>query len=71
MSSVCTLMSTEYHINHWGLISKNDYDLELYETDQEKLHKEGFKVCQKRLFGPNSYSSSLVEKYIIHYFVHF
>ena len=65
--SVCTLMSTEYHANYWDVIPKNDYSLELYEIDQERRHNKGFKVCQKRVFGLNSYSSSLFEKNLVHF----
>ena len=63
MGSVCTLMSTEYHSNHWDIIPKNDYDLELYETNRYKLHKTGFKVCEKRLTGQNCFSTSLFDDY--------
>ena len=65
MGSVCTLMSTEYHANHWDIIPKHDYDLELYKTDQDELHKKGFKVCGKRLFGENQFSSSLFNDYYL------
>ena len=57
--SIFTLISSEYHTNHWNVIPKNDYDLKLYETDEEKLHKKVFKVCQKR----NSYSSNFFDEY--------
>ena len=67
--SFCTLMSTAYHVNQWDMIPKNDYNLELYEINQKRLHKKGFKVCYKRSFGPNSYSSSYLTN-IIHYLVH-
>ena len=44
MGSVCMLMSTEYHTNHWDIIHRHLQDLKLYKYDRSNLHKKGFKL---------------------------
>ena len=46
MGSICMLMSTEYHNNHWDIIPRHMTDLELYKKDRMSLHKKGFKLAQ-------------------------
>ena len=44
MGSICMLMSTEYHDNHWDIIPRHPIDLELYKGDKMSLHKKRFYV---------------------------
>ena len=40
MGSVCMLMTTEYHKNHWDIIPRNSCDLQLYKNDGSSLHRK-------------------------------
>ena len=42
MVSICMLMSTEHHENHWDIVPRTLSDLILHKNDRPSLHKKGF-----------------------------
>ena len=44
MGSICMLMLTEYHSNHWDIIPRYLNNLELCKNDLPSLHKKRFKL---------------------------
>ena len=45
MGSICMLISTEYHSNHWDIVPKHPVDLVIYKTNRRGVHK-GFRLSE-------------------------